>query len=377
MKIGYFVDWLELYCIEPRGIDFLQKLLDLGYRIETMPYTTRIYSQVVQISDYLGFPVCTVCRLPLSVKNEGRGGILPVGSCHVKFHNSRLYQENLGGYVMDFLKVSRLFYKQISRIDLCADFQHFFNGLAPSTLIQGFAAGKYLKIGQPNFSLHGSTASGYNKYNSMMFGSKTSNIYTRFYDKSQEMIDVSQKNYICDCWRALGFDMDSHVWRVEFAVHGDGMRCFDKKTAEVRQIEVLELCSRDKIRALFLSLSKKYFVFSQNKKGVRKYLQTKLNLFDPSINIERWAPLPTCHDGHTNRTDKIVFNYLQTEAMKSHLLTTKERLELLRVAKSIEYRKDLIQYAKWKLGTQCVDLPMESAVLKPSERLLDNNSEIW
>lgn len=377
MKIGYFVDWLELYCIEPHGIDFLERLKGFGYFVEIMPYTTRIYSQVVQISDYLHYPVCTITRLPLSVKDEGRGGVLPAGSCHVKFHNSRLYQENVGGYVMDFLKVSRLFYKQISRIDLCADFQHFYCGLAPETLIQGFASGKYLKIGQPKFALHGSTASGYNKYNSVLFGSKTSNVYTRFYDKSQEMVEVSQKNYICDCWRALGMDMDCHVWRVEFAVHGDGMRGFDKKTAEVRQIEVSELCSRDKIRALFLSLSKRYFVFSRGVKGVRKYEQEKLSLFDPSLSVEKWAPLPTCHDGHTNRTDKIVFNYLYNEATTNKILTTRERLDLLKIAKQIEYRKDLLQYAKWKIGSQCEDLPMEDAVLKPKERLLDKNSEIW
>lgn len=377
MKIGYFVDWLELYCLEPKAVSFIDLLRRHGYRIETMPYTTRVYSQVLQVYDYLNFPVCTICRLPLSVRDEGRGGVLPSGSCHVKFHNSRLYQENLGGYVMDFLKVSRLFYKQISRIDLCADFQHFYCGLAPETLIQGFASGKYLKIGQPKFALHGSTASGYNKYNSVLFGSKTSNVYTRFYDKSQEMVEVSQKNYICDCWRALGMDMDKHIWRVEFAVHGDGMRGFDKKTAEVRQIEVSELCSRDKIRALFLSLSKRFFVFSRGMKGVRKYEQEKLSLFDPALSVEKWAPLPTCHDGHTNRTDKIVFNYLYNEATTNKILTTRERLDLLKIAKQIEYRKDLLQYAKWKIGSQCEDLPMLDAVIKPKERLLDNNSEIW
>lgn len=377
MKIGYFVDWLELYCIEHTATPVYGLLRRNGYRIEIMPYTTRIYGQVLQVYDSLKLPVCTICRDPLSVRGEGRGGILPLGSCHVKFHNSRLYQENVGGYVLEFLRVSKLFCKQISRIDFCADFQYLWCGMSPETLIQGFGAGKYLKIGQPNFSLHGSTASGYNRYNSVLFGSKTSNIYTRFYDKSQEMLEVAQKNYICDCWRALGFDMDRHVWRVEFSVHGDGMRGFDKKTAEIRQIEVSELCSRDKIRAFFVSLSKRYFVFSKNEKGVRKYDQIKLQLFDPDEKIEKWEPLPTCHDGHTNRTDKLVYNYLIENATTNDLLTTMERLDLLKVANQIKYKKDLVQYAKWKNSSKSEVLPMLDAVIKPNERISTNNSEIW
>lgn len=388
MKIGYFVDWLEVYCIERKNIDIKSRLEELGYRVEVMPYTTRIYGQILQVYRGQSEQVYTICRLPLSVKSEGSDGILKAGSCHIKLHNHLLYTENVGNAMMIACKHAGVTLQSISRLDICADFQYFWNGLHPNTLIKGFAAEKYLKIGQPRFTLHGTTDKGYNIYNSVLFGSKNSNVYTRFYCKSLEMAEVVQKNWIVDRWRELGFDMTKQVWRVEFAIKAPGRKTLDRKTAEVKEIIVPDLCSRDKIRAIFVSLSKRYFVFTKADTATRKYNQDHLVLFDPAPEIERYSPLPAVHTNTTNATCKRTYNYLIKEAKDDRSYSLQERLNMWKVATNLASHHQLQQWQAWKYGSRRADMPIDDPVNKPinagagisnkqSETAVAEQKEIW
>ena len=180
----------DVATLEWKDVDIKDRLESRGYRVEIMPYTTRVYGQVLQVYKGKSEPYFTICRLPLSVRSNDSSGILKAGSCHIKLHNHLCYVENVGAVAMQCCKDAGVTIQNISRIDLCADFQYFYNGMHPSTLIKGFASEKYLKIGQPRFTLHGTTEKGYNYYNSVLFGSKTSSVYTRFYEKSLEMKEV-------------------------------------------------------------------------------------------------------------------------------------------------------------------------------------------
>lgn len=388
MKIGYFVDWLEIYCIERKNINIEERLTSLGYRVEIMPYTTRVYGQVLQVYWNHSEPYFTICRQPLSVREGGSNGILKAGSCHLKLHNHLLYRTDVGTIALKCCKDAGVTPQNISRIDLCADFQYFRNGMHPGTLIKGFAGEKYLKIGQPRFTLHGTTEKGYNYYNSVLFGSKTSSVYTRFYEKSLEMKEVQQKDWIVDCWRELGFDLeDKQVWRVEFSISGPGRRNVDRNTAEVQEITISDLSSRDKIRALFLSLSKRYFVFTKADTATRKYNQERLELFDGNIEVEKWQPLPGARKTVTNRTTKQVYEYLLKESDSNHVYSLEERLNLWKVAKTISVHHNLQQWEKWKHGPGNADLPIEEPVKKPitqvqgeeidTDDIYTKQTEIW
>lgn len=368
MKIGYFVDWVEVYCVEKQGNDPISRFSRAGYKVEIAPYTTRVYEQVLSIFDSNNVPVGVLTRIPLSVKDKESSGILAAGSCHFKINNRECYQENVGGRVMELCNIGGLYIKSISRVDFCADFQYFFNGLNPNTLISGFASMKYLKIGQPRFSLHGTTEKGYNAYNSVLFGSKNSNVYTRFYCKTIEMAEVGMKQWIVDCWRALGFDMARPVWRVEFAVKAPGRRMLDKKTAEVQEITIEDLCSRDKIRHYFLSLSKRYFVFVRAREGVRKYNLDKLDLFDYREEVCKYTPLPTTHSGVTKRTDKMVISYLRDQAKDYYNYSDAERVEMARVAGFIRWHKYLTEWERWKFGSLGEVMPVGEPVINPLHR---------
>ena len=376
MKIGYFIDWLEIYCIERKNIDIKSRLELRGYKVEVMPYTTRIYGQVLNVYKGDSEPCFTICRKPLSVRQHGSNGILKAGSCHIKLHNHLCYMDNVGAVAMKCCKDAGVTIQSISRIDICADFQYFYNGMHPSTLIKGFASEKYLKIGQPRFTLHGTTEKGYNYYNSVLFGSKSSSVYTRFYEKSLEMREVAQKDWIVDCWRSLGFDLDNkQVWRVEFAVHGPGRKTLDRKTGEVQEITVQDLCSRDRIKFLFISLAKRYFVFTKADTATRKYNQERLVLFDLNPAVEKYSPLPAARKTVTTRTTKQVYEYLIKESKSSHIYSFEERMRLWKTAKNLATHHNLRQWVKWKYGSFTADLPIEESRIKPITQVKGDNQE--
>lgn len=376
MKIGYFIDWLEIYCIERKKIDIKSRLELRGYKVEIMPYTTRIYGQVLNVYKGDSEPYFTICRKPLSVRSNGSNGILKAGSCHIKLHNHLCYMDNVGAVAMQCCRDAGVTIQSISRIDICADFQYFYNGMHPSTLIKGFASEKYLKIGQPRFTLHGTTEKGYNYYNSVLFGSKTSSVYTRFYEKSLEMKEVAQKDWIVDCWRSLGFDLDNkQVWRVEFAVHGPGRKTLDRKTGEVQEITVQDLCSRDRIKFLFISLAKRYFVFTKADTATRKYNQERLVLFDLNPAVEKYNPLPAVRKTVTTRTTKQVYEYLIKESKSSHIYSFEERLCLWKTAKNLATHHNLRQWEKWKYGSYTSAMPIDHPVNKPITQVQGDEQE--
>lgn len=388
MKIGYFVDWLEVYCLERKGPDMVDLLVAAGYKVEVKPYSTRVYGQILEVSSVDGKPLFTVTRQPLSVKSAGRNGILKEGSCHIKIHNMWCYQEDVGGFMLKVARVCNVTVKSISRIDICADFQYFYNGMHPGTLLRGFVSEKYLKINQPRFSIHGDSEKGYNRFNSASFGSKNSSVFTRFYCKSIEMQEQVQKNWILDCWKSLGFNLDNQVWRVEFMIMGPGRKSVNRNTAEVKEIEVSDLCSRSKIRGLFLSFSKRYFVFTRAETASRKYNQEQLELFEPAADIDRYEPFPKIHTNTTNRTVKQVVNFLKQQSVKRGEYTTEQRFSMYSMAEAIGVHFNLRDWMRWNEVNHRTDMPIGEPVKNPftqvqagteieNETVMIEQKEIW
>lgn len=232
--------------------------------------------------------------------------------------------------------------------------------MKPESLLKGFLAERYNKVGQPRFSVHGTAEKGYNYYTSMSFGSKSSCVFSRIYDKTIEMQEVGMKTWIVDAWRSLGFDVDSrHMWRVEFEIHGPGRNNLDKHTGEVKAIDVDDLNSADYIRRLFISLSKKYFVFTDASTASRKYNQKHLDLFDYTDEIQPYQLLPNSRTGSTNRTTKQVYTYLREQAERADIYSEDERVRLLQAADSIGSHYSLRQWISWKFCGYDVEIEPE------------------
>lgn len=64
------------------------------------------------------------------------------------------------------------------------------------------------------------------KINSICFGSRSSDIYCRIYNKTQEINELKHKYWFIDIWKKYDMNVDN-VWNVEFELKSEQLRKFD------------------------------------------------------------------------------------------------------------------------------------------------------
>lgn len=187
---------------------------------------------------------------------EPRPGTMSPKVCMVKMANPILYSARWCWYLEDIMSALKWEYNNISRIDVCADFNTFYNGLDPREFIRRFmyngpyspykpsyvrvGGNKYETIGRKevvsevfsgsseNFSRHT------NEY--LRFGKRSSGVATYLYNKTLELDQVSGKKYIRDLWREGGLSdsQDKPVYRLEFSISPSATNVRVKRTDEER-----------------------------------------------------------------------------------------------------------------------------------------------
>ena len=308
MKSICNVDWLELYCSQynPKLVE--NKAFSATSGCDTFdaalrPYGTRVYRNVWKVS-YNGHEFMEICCCPLSAKTDG--GILKDTDCHVKLCNYWLYTDvwyqllthALGAYCIKPIKPARL--------DICCDFQYLRNGLSGAALMAGIVKRNYVKVHQPKWSMHGIDSDKKLWINSLSFGSKKSAVFTRFYNKSFELLS-SGKTYIADMWLNVGFKEGESVYRVELSIAGTGLESIDKATGCILSIDWESLSSRQYIEEQFLYYSKYYFDI-RRRDNARKDRCSPLDLFDHTdLDYKAWQ---NPRNGLSGRTTRLVINYL-------------------------------------------------------------------
>jgi hypothetical protein len=328
------IDWLSLRIL------YLDNILKLGagYDYKIMPYSTRTFKRVIEITDLnLNEVVATITDSPTSPTiNENL--IL------IKFHNKLLYQSDLKQYITNFCQQNNFKIVGISRLDIAIDFTSFANNLHPEIFIKRFLKGSYIKKGRGNFKTNFKTRE-YNtidtqangKYGKtiiheyLRFGSANNGLKYYLYNKSKELEQVKEKPYIRERWREFGHDEKKDVWRLEFSltsskiefietsesqpIKKDKSKIFSSdsdiidiqtgeeikiKKQKLKSLDCLELEVLEKINA---SLINKYMVFYLNKKtGTVKDRAKKITLIK---NLSKHIAY-TCDDSlkDSTNTDK-------------------------------------------------------------------------
>lgn len=370
------IDWLEVFCIEDPKLMNAEEFLKRGYIWRPREYGTRIYEQVIEVRNVFGVNLYTICRVPKSCKSTSANGILPEGACHIKLENWLLYNEDYVQNLQGFLSQFNIEFRSISRLDVCADLQYFKFGLKPYTLLRGYMEQKYYKVKQSEFAVHGRDT-GYINMQSIKFGSMSSNIFTRMYNKSLELKQVKDKPYIRDCWQAVGFEKDKDVWRVEVSLKGNGRHLYDRtrkcwadvtdpETGEMKtivvganekpkgevkyrkilnvEIDLDYINNREKVHKLFLSLVSTYFRFRKAVGTRRKSDCPLVDLFDSYPGSRPLTQLPTTHSTQSSRTDRQVVRYLHKQMTSEPLLTDDDRNWLNGALHTIVWNKRLAQW---------------------------------
>lgn len=292
------LDWLEVHArepiTEPRNADYYRSK---GYIVHEREYGTRVYREMFVLEGTDGENLLEIRRNPAS---QGLNGIHDPNECHIRLVNRTCYFEGIAGIFQSFLHAHGYSDIRISRVDVCLDFVKFDKGDDPQAFVRRYIRHKYAKINQGRISSHGEDTWTGQEWNSLAWGSKTSAIGTKMYNKTMELHDVKtdsyKKPYIRQAWQLCGLVDDwqrctkddelVNVWRVEFSIRSavkgwvpieiDGN---EKNYQSIRNnLECYD--GRDRLLVMFASLANHYFHFKKYKQGKRKDRCKDKVLFD-------------------------------------------------------------------------------------------------
>lgn len=292
------LDWLEVHAYEPilKPHD-AHYYRSCGYVVHEREYGTRVYKEMFVIDGSDGLPLLEVRRNPAST---GLKGIHSPNESHLRLVNRACYFDNAADFLDRFLTTHEYYDVRISRVDICMDFAKFDFGDDPAAFVRRYFHRKYSKINQGRIHAHGSDTWSGQDWNSLSWGSKTSCVSTKLYNKTLELYDpkfnIFAKPYIRVAWQKAGIIDDwehvtkdgelVNVWRVEFSL-----------TSAVRKWVKIDLNgdpghpqslrntldtyrTRGRILTMFASLAQHYFHFKYYEEGVRKDRCKDKKLFD-------------------------------------------------------------------------------------------------
>lgn len=284
------IDWFEVYVLEPTSEprdDYY--FSSRGFEVVVREYGTPMYRQMFTINGTDGRPMYEIRRDPYSE-------IFAPGSCHIRLSNRECYRPNSVGLLRDFLAAHGYEFRGISRFDLCADFNRFDNGHDPGDFLRRYLAGYYHKIGLSRVKLYGHDFDGGGHvvrvgkrviknatvehlghqvsvfgrdkmrqlvFNSARWGSPSSQVSCRLYDKTLELHENKDKFYIRDAWTAARIDQSKPIWRLEFQVNSSAKNWVWDETGKVYHLSLDTFTDPESLLFLWSALAAKYFVFSR------------------------------------------------------------------------------------------------------------------
>lgn len=307
MKYALSIDWLAFYCESDSGM--LDESVD-KYEYEHAPHGTRQFKQLVY---------CSLNREQFAeVQQEPCSHILKPKTMIVKFCNRFLYHVNLWYYVSEFMELHGLRILNVSRVDLCADFNTFYNGLQPITLIKGFLNSYYRHVGRGNGSAYfnhfsrkeGKCSKSYLNYTGLKFGSRESAATVYLYNKSFELLTVHDKPHIRKLWDKVGLvnSKDVPVWRLEVSITSKGMKFKNKDTKEEICISNNVLSENSDLSIIYHTFVNSLFSFVKNREGITNISrEPRVQLFNSEPYITRTC---TSNGDSGDRAERILIKQL-------------------------------------------------------------------
>lgn len=333
------IDWLSVNC---NGVWNHSKL----YTEKRLKITTRVFNSVVEIwhkNDLL-----------FTLLYDPASAIFEKDLVQIKVANKWLYSPGLYNMLTEFLNVHCLVFKSFSRLDLCKDFNLFYNKLHPETLIKKVASSKILHKGQSKFSFHAVNRNGC-EFQYMRIGTMNSEIRAYLYNKTVEMNEVKIKPYIIDLWNVNGLDMSKDIWRLEFAIKGDSWHLISKTTGEdiKHNLEIIKDASI--LESIYLHCVDNLFTFYKNQKKDKLNRNEKIVLFEP--NQSSWVLIKYSSFIDSTKSDKILINKLLSSYDELRVHYYEHAEQYYNVAKSHADEHGLYDYFRKRCDARNIDNP--------------------
>lgn len=358
------LDWLEVFCFEigePHDADYFRRA---GFVVDVREYGTRIYNQMFTLMGDDGHPLLEVRRSPKSL-------LMPQQATHLRLVNRSCYFDNAADVMAQFIDRYDYTFQRISRVDICLDFVRFDDNTLPRVFMQRYMRGKFSKINQANIRAHGSDNWTGRVWNSVSWGSPSSMIGTKFYNKTLELYDPKTdsygKPYIRHAWFNAGLidnidrctldGVEQEIWRVEFSIKSSVKRWsvieLDGKSKHYQSLHNTLDCydCKDKLLTMFAALQQHYFHFKRYVMGQRKDRCPDRRLFN--FNIAQTLVKPEHPETLSQRKPdaqllvliKNLRNYiLVADSMEARRLST----QLLGLLEKLQLRQELENPASYR-----------------------------
>ena len=206
-------DWLTLNYQSTIAytIDEIVKILSNEFSVKILPYGTRHFRYILDLSYY----DCFMFEDALQVVCVPLSKILHPCLIQVKVSNAAFYNGKAYYYISLFERIMKCKYLGVSRIDVCVDstyqnIRELTEGLKNRTILM-----KGRKKVQEYYEIDKNKGV---EYEGVKFGSAVSAYTFKIYNKTKEIKEESLKYYILDYWKDNGFAEDDIVWRYEFSI---------------------------------------------------------------------------------------------------------------------------------------------------------------
>lgn len=343
----YSIDWLSLWCTGFSPVDRVIEIIKTeqvqlrnndgtvlfsgqysmrngGYELNPAAYRwgykaeqhgTRQFKKLVTVT-YDGDEFAVVAYEPCS-------SIFKSNECMVKFSNRVLYRHDMWELIDHFLADHKLRVNNITRCDLCCDFNHF-EHYECVPFIEDIMNSKLRHVGRSRGAAY------FNElkrdeierrgkclvYSGISYGGHDSDAHVYLYNKSYELKTIKEKPYIRDLWVRSRLDLSKDVWRLEVSLKSKAMKFHDRKEDEVREVTQESLHDVPEVVKIYHTFTDKLFRFVRNRKGItnitREYQEHGLRLWgNDTPSYDRAVLRPVT--GST-RTERILIKQLHLMA---------------------------------------------------------------
>lgn len=315
-RTAYAIDWMQLFCSVPHACppEWEEKISPNADRSGNH----RTYKLVASLHYIKGYEwqrevlfgkytVATIACQPKDERHRKDGGA-------IKLNNAVLYVADWYFILTDILATLQWSPLNITRVDLCADFNYFMGGLAPDTFLRKYVcktAASYLRVGSNKFCVYGIKDMRCTVYDSIRWGSRQSGVSVYMYNKSKELREVKDKPWIREHWQQAQLSSTRDVWRVEISISSEALGLKDLYHNLVHNLFIDELMTPDLCRDIFKVYAAKHFRFLKTDRQAKRKRDLKpVELLDLSSHSNMMpVGLKESHD--TGRMERIVSNKLQ------------------------------------------------------------------
>lgn len=369
-------DWLQFHCTH--GVwdkDVLSqttnyKVIDLHHGTRVFAQTFKIYEKAAITRSHRDEPLATIAMSPYS-------SVMAPNMCIVKIENKVLYQELPYNRVIAMINQLDLVYGGITRIDLAVDMHGFENGWDPLKLLREYRRNRVIKCGSRRYSQWLTAPFSPSHVNGVItadilseehithcvsWGGANSDVHVKMYNKSKEIREESDKQYIASWHRRNGLDRSRDVWRVELSVQRRSRHLYDKELERSVPIN-LDCALKPAFQVeVFTALAYRHFRFKVAEVGKSMRNAPSLQLFGFD-EIGVFVPCAPESRPAAGRTAKVCANFLDK------LAATTDWSELPAFCR---YPRELLELASEALNTLYAGLSARQTVRERKDITLMN-----